>query len=249
MLKLHFTTDLGAQVSVEVASPEQLLDVQRRFGRLGWSSGDIPPGGFQFPLDNAGDFDWSLLGGRTFQDGEGNTCVWARGWAWKIRVLEAVDSKKLKLPAAIKVSRGARPADPPHLIEKADGDFAYVTLAIFRGGRRNPAYATVSDGQSRRDAPNRVPGEAASPRPDATPPPPPARPPSTPHLSAITPVEFDDLTGIPNDGEETRPQLTEQLLDTLGKTGAQRDAYRRMLDKLTWAELQARHAQAHVMTP
>jgi len=142
MLRIEFTTDLGARVSVDVETPEQLLDVQRRYGRLGWYSGDIPAGGFQFPLDNEADFDWTLLGGRKFSTEDGEEAVYCRGAVWKRRELAAVDTRKLRLPAAVKYSRGARPTDPEHLKEKSDGDIEYVTLAIFRGGRRNPAYAT-----------------------------------------------------------------------------------------------------------
>ena len=140
MLRIEFTTDLGAKVSVDVPTPEQLLDVQRRYGRLGWYSGDVPAGGFQFPFENESDFDWALLGGRKFTI-DGEDAVYCRGAVWKRRELAAVDTRKLRLPAAVKYSRGARPTDPEHLREKGDGDIEYVTLAIFRGGRRNPTYA------------------------------------------------------------------------------------------------------------
>ena len=52
MLRIEFVTDLGARVSVEVEGAEKLLDVQRQYGRLGWTSGDVPTGGYQFPLEN-----------------------------------------------------------------------------------------------------------------------------------------------------------------------------------------------------
>ncbi|MBB6099150.1 hypothetical protein HNR42_002586 [Deinobacterium chartae] len=141
-LRVEFVTDLGARVSLEVQNENELLEVQRRYGRLGWYSGDVPPGGFQFPLDNEPDFDWALLGGRKFKNDEGEDCVWCRGAVYKRRELAAVDTKKLRLPAAVKYSRGARPGDPDYLREKSDGEIEYVTLAIFRGGRRNEAYAT-----------------------------------------------------------------------------------------------------------
>ncbi|AFZ67819.1 single-stranded DNA-binding protein [Deinococcus peraridilitoris] len=149
MLHIEFTTDLGAKVTVDVEGPETLLDVQRRYGKQGWYSGDVPAGGFQFPLDNEADFDWSLLGGRKFVLEDGEEAVYCRGSVWKRRELAAVDTRKLRLPAAVKYSRGARPTDPEHLREKSDGDIEYVTLAIFRSGRRNPNYA--------------LPGEASLP--------------------------------------------------------------------------------------
>lgn len=158
MLHIEFTTDLGAKVSVDIDAPEQLLDAQRRFGRLGWYSGDVPAGGFQFPLDNEADFDWSLLGGRKFALEDGEEAVYCRGAVWKRRELSAVDTKKLRLPAAVKYSRGARPTDPEHLREKSDGEIEYVTLAIFRGGRRNPNYALPGEASvpSRATAPQSV---------------------------------------------------------------------------------------------
>lgn len=64
-----------------------------------------------------------------------------KGLAYRRRELEAVDSRKMKLPAAVKYSRGARGTDPEHVREKADGEFEYVTLAIFRGGKRQDRYA------------------------------------------------------------------------------------------------------------
>jgi hypothetical protein len=39
---------------------------------------------------------------------------------------------------------GARPVDPPHLREQS-GDIEYITLATFRGGKRNEAYASRKD--------------------------------------------------------------------------------------------------------
>ena len=39
MLHIEFLTDLGAKVTVDVDSADKLLDVQRQYGRLGWTSG------------------------------------------------------------------------------------------------------------------------------------------------------------------------------------------------------------------
>lgn len=141
MLHIEFITDLGAKVIVDVPSADQLLEVQRRYGRLGWTSGEIPTGGYLFPFENETDFDWALIGARPWTSPDGEEMVWHRGHAYRRRELEAVESRKMKLPAAIKYSRGAKPTDPEHLREKSDGDIEYVTLAIFRGGKRQERYA------------------------------------------------------------------------------------------------------------
>jgi hypothetical protein len=142
MLHIEFLTDLGARVTVDVESADKLLDVQRQYGRLGWTSGEIPTGGYQFPHDNESDFDWTLIGARKWTNPEGEEMVIHRGLAYRRRELEAVDSRKMKLPAAVKYSRGAKNTDPDHVREKADGEFEYVTLVIFRGGKRQERYAT-----------------------------------------------------------------------------------------------------------
>lgn len=141
MLHIEFTTDLGARVTVDASSVEEIIELQRRYGRMGWYSGEVPSGGFIFPLENEPDFDWALLGGRKITTKEGEEVVICRGYSYKRRELEAVETKKLTMPKAVKYSRGARPTDPEHLREKADGDIEYVTLAIFRGGRRQERYA------------------------------------------------------------------------------------------------------------
>lgn len=173
MLHIEFLTDLGAKVTVDVESPDKLLDVQRQYGRLGWTSGTIPSGGYQFPLDNEPDFDWSLLGARKWASPEGEELVIHKGHAYRRRELEAVDSRKMKLPAAVKYSRGAKSTDPDHVREKSDGEFEYVTLAIFRGGKRQERYATPggAQGQGRSTAPmNRpAPTRPAAPRPAPAP--------------------------------------------------------------------------------
>lgn len=123
MLHIEFTTDLGARVTVDVESPAQLLDTQRQYGRLGWTSGDVPSGGYQFPLENEADFDWTLIGARRWTSPDGEELVIHRGHAYRRRELEAVDSRKMKLPAAVKYSRGAKSTDPEHVREKSDGEF------------------------------------------------------------------------------------------------------------------------------
>ncbi len=150
MLHIEFLTDLGARVTVDVESADKLLDVQRQYGRLGWTSGEIPAGGYQFPHDNEADFDWSLIGARKWTNPEGEEMVIHKGFAYRRRELEAVDSRKMKLPAAVKYSRGAKSTDPEHVREKADGEFEYVTLAIFRGGKRQERYAVPGSGAGTR---------------------------------------------------------------------------------------------------
>lgn len=89
--------------------------------------------------------DWSLIGARKWKTPEGEEVILHRGHSYRRRDLEAVDSRKLKLPTAVKYSRGAKPSDPEHLKEKGDGDIAYISLAIFRGGKRQEKYATPKE--------------------------------------------------------------------------------------------------------
>lgn len=163
MLHIEFITDLGARVTVDVESADKLLDVQRQYGRLGWTSGEIPTGGYQFPHDNEPDFDWNLIGARKWTNPEGEEMVIHRGLAYRRRELEAVDSRKMRLPAAVKYSRGAKNTDPEHVREKADGEFEYVTLAIFRGGKRQERYAMP--GATRPAAQASAPARPAPARP------------------------------------------------------------------------------------
>lgn len=163
MLHIEFITDLGARVTVDVESADKLLDVQRQYGRLGWTSGEIPVGGYQFPLENEPDFDWTLIGARKWTNPEGEEMILHKGHAYRRRELEAVDSRKMRLPAAVKYSRGAKNTDPDHVREKADGEFEYVTLAIFRGGKRQERYAIP--GGSRPAAQPSAPARPAPARP------------------------------------------------------------------------------------
>jgi hypothetical protein len=162
-LTIHFTTDLGAQVSVSVDGPSKVLELQRRYGKRGWYSGPIPPGGFVLPYDNDRDFDWSLLGGRMFTNREGDICVWARGHVWKRREFAAVESKRMTLPPAVKYSRGAKPTDPPEIREQGDGEIEYVTLAIFRGGSRREEYALLLEAPNDQPPPTESRSSATAP--------------------------------------------------------------------------------------
>lgn len=156
MFHIHFRTLLGAEVVIDVARFEDLDATFRRYGRLGWTSGEIPPGGYAFPYDNFQDFDWSLIGARRWTSPEGEDLIIHAGKTYKIRTLDAVDTRKMKLPQAVKISRGARSTDPPGIVETADGDFRYVTLAVFRGGKRQERYA-----QRQESTPHPVPANAA----------------------------------------------------------------------------------------
>lgn len=168
MLHIEFITDLGARVTVDVDSADKLLDVQRQYGRLGWTSGELPSGGYQFPFDNEADFDWTLLGARKYTTPEGEEMVYHKGHGYRRRELEPVDSRKMKLPAAVKYSRGAKNSDPDHVREKADGEFEYVTLAIFRGGRRQDRYAVPGGATSGAPRTAAAPAQAAPQRPRPT---------------------------------------------------------------------------------
>lgn len=179
MLHIEFLTDLGAKVTVDVESADKVLDTQRQYGRLGWTSGEVPTGGYQFPLDNEPDFDWSLIGARKWTNAEGEEMIMHRGHAYRRRELEAVDSRKMKLPAAVKYSRGAKSTDPDHVREKADGEFEYVTLAIFRGGKRQERYA-VPGRQQAPAAQNAARPAAPAARPQPQTPAKPARAPEAP---------------------------------------------------------------------
>jgi hypothetical protein len=138
---IHFTTNLGASVSIEVENYREIMDVQRQLGKYGWTSGQIPPGGLRFPYDNETDFDWHLLGASYLMEINGDWGVFHRGEFYKRRDLPAVDSKKMTLPATIKYSRGAKPTDPPNIREGDEEGIQYVTLVQFRGKGRNDNFA------------------------------------------------------------------------------------------------------------
>lgn len=128
-IKIHFRTELTAEVTVTIDSPSKLLETQRYYGRFGWTSGEVPAGGYLFPYDNADDFDWSLIGAREWVNSDGESVIIHRGHVYKRREMEAVDSKKMTLPACVKYSRGAKPTDPAHIREKGDGDIDVRRIA------------------------------------------------------------------------------------------------------------------------
>ena len=136
MPTLHLSGPLGTSLSVEVEDERDLLNVLRRYGRQGWTSGELPAGGLSLPLAMADNFDWALIGARPYTNNDGEACVLYKGQSYKRRELEEVDTKKLKLPKLVKYSRGARPTDPLHLKEGEEGGVQYVTLISFRGAGR-----------------------------------------------------------------------------------------------------------------
>lgn len=148
MISLEFIDPLGAKVLVRLAVDSTdpigeieaaVLSTRKKFGSIGFTSGEVPYGGHRFPLEAEADFDWSILGAKQgslkSNDGSLEQGVWYRGDFYKRRELEPVENKKMKLAAAIKYSRGARDSDPPERIEKS-GEAGYITLAMFRGGKR-----------------------------------------------------------------------------------------------------------------
>ena len=136
MPTLHLSGPLGTSLSVEVEDERDLLNVLRRYGRQGWTSGELPAGGLSLPLAMADNFDWALIGARPYTNSDGEACVLYKGQSYKRRELDEVDTKKLKLPRIVKYSRGARPTDPLHLKEGEEGGVQYVTLISFRGAGR-----------------------------------------------------------------------------------------------------------------
>lgn len=136
MPQVHLTGPLGTSISVDIQDERDLLATLRRWGKSGWSSGEIPAGGLVLPLAMADSFDWTLIGARPYTNAEGEAAVMYRGQSYKRRELDEVDTKKLKLPKIVKYSRGARPTDPPHLKEGEEGGVQYVTLITFRGNGR-----------------------------------------------------------------------------------------------------------------
>ena len=149
MVMIRFVNELGAEVLIPVKGDsanqvrQAVLRTLREYGGMGWRSGEVPRGGFRFPLANEADFDWRLIGGRRGTctvDGEERQGVWYAGHFYTRRDLEP--NPRMKLAAAVKYSRGAKNTDPPEIVEEGDGSFRYVTLAVFRGeGRRREEYA------------------------------------------------------------------------------------------------------------
>lgn len=75
MLKIEFTTDLGAKVTIDVPSESDIVSTLKKYGQLGWTSGQVPVGGFQFPLEAEADFDWSLISAKKWTNAEGEETI------------------------------------------------------------------------------------------------------------------------------------------------------------------------------
>lgn len=140
-VELHLQGPLGERVSVHLDDIKELYPTMSKWGSRGYTSGEVPAGGHKLPLENEHDFDWALIGARKWVNPEGEEMIMHQGHAYRRREFEAVDSRKLQMPPAVKYSRGAKPTDPDHIREKGDGDIEYVTLAIFRGGKRQEIFA------------------------------------------------------------------------------------------------------------
>ncbi|AZI44032.1 single-stranded DNA-binding protein [Deinococcus psychrotolerans] len=142
MIQIHLTSPIGTAISVAVENAASILPTVRQYGKLGYTSGEVPSGGHSLPLANADDFDFALIGAHPYINKEGEACIMHRGQSYKRRELEAVENKKMSLPKIVKYSRGARPTDLPHVKEGEDGGIQYVTLLTFRGGgKKLTAYA------------------------------------------------------------------------------------------------------------
>lgn len=144
-LTLALIDPLGRPVTITAANLPDLNALSAYYGQQGLRPDrEIPAGGLELPYAAHDHFNWALIGARparSNKNGETVDGVWHDGDFYTRRVLDAVDSKKVKLPQAIKYSRGARSTDPEQLIERAEGEFAYRTLIIFRGaGRVNPTW-------------------------------------------------------------------------------------------------------------
>jgi len=125
---------IGSQITVYANTAQELRELQRAYGKRGYRpAGEVPGGGFQLPYAQHDTFDFSLIGATPWINPENEKCLIHDGHVYKQRVLQAVDSKKMKLPEAIKYSRGTKSGDPEHVREKADGEFEYRTLLVFRG--------------------------------------------------------------------------------------------------------------------
>jgi len=167
---LHLVGPLGTSLSVETTD-DTLLSTLRKYGKNGWSSGDIPAGGLVLPYCMADTFDWTLIGARPYTNADGEQAVMHRGHSYKRRDFEA-KTTGVKMPACIKYSRGAKPTDPPHLKEGDESGVQYVTLIMFKGtGKALNQYEVPSTNKptEQRQQPTQAPQNTPT-APDQTPP-------------------------------------------------------------------------------
>jgi len=143
---LELQNQIGMRISLNIGSLEEAYALMRKYGNSGWTSSELPPGGIVLPYDMADLFDFRLIGGWEWTSPEGEFGIMYRGQFYKKRgPFAPVDTKKMKMGAAIKYSRGGRSTDPPHLVEKGSGEDTYVTLATFKGaGKVIPALCKPS---------------------------------------------------------------------------------------------------------
>ena len=142
MAKFTFTMKnrLEQPVTVETEDMSEVYAMIRQFGAAGWTCGEVPAGGYTLPYEAAENFDWAMIGARHFtfvKDNEEIHAVEHRGTIFTRRHMPATTGAK-KMPAKYKYSRGAKPSDPPHMVEKGQGDIDYVPLISFVGNGRTP---------------------------------------------------------------------------------------------------------------
>lgn len=143
-----FIDELGVEITVYAQDAAQVRGLQREYGRRGWRvKREEKRGGLLLPYAQHDTFDFSLLGARFWTTPEGETVLLCGGHAYKQRILEKVDSRKMKLPEAVKYSRGAKSTDPPHLVEPAEGEFSYVTLVVFKNAGKAQPSLSLPNGQ------------------------------------------------------------------------------------------------------
>lgn len=127
---LHLVNAVGMKVEFEIASEDEAYTMMREFGAKGWTSGEVPAGGYLLPYALADRFDWSLIGAKALTI-DGDAGVMHRGLFYKRRDLAEKRYKEHTMPACIKYSRGAKPTDAN--AEGGDDDVNYVTLISFKG--------------------------------------------------------------------------------------------------------------------
>lgn len=143
MSTIRLYDPIGAEVTLHVPgdSAEEVAAnaraIQRAYGERGYTPFiSPPPGGLRFPLANADDFDWRLLGARPFTTtlkGEKRPAVMFRGRTYVRREPPVTTRTPERI---VKYSAGASRTDARQAVEGEEGKDRYVTLIIFRGGAR-----------------------------------------------------------------------------------------------------------------
>lgn len=141
---------VGAEITIPVPGTnateiaQSAREIQKSYGREGYTPFlTPPPGGLRFPLSNADDFDWALIGARPFHVTLENTkraAVMFRGQTYIRREPPVTERMKERI---IKYTRGAGRTDAKEAVEGEEGSRErYVTLILFKGGgRKLDAYA------------------------------------------------------------------------------------------------------------